>query len=149
MKSGLPSSTASSRRKNALLTTGPCRGASETKLKTDKSCEPNEKGPQKISFNEGKKKGNKRPKRKKYQQQHRQQQEAIKQAAQARFGCTHLRPSFGSAKKKQQASKRFRNPRRKKASVSETLKGRKQALILFIFKILINKILWPPPPPPN
>jgi len=39
------------------LLTSPCQGASETKLKTDKNCEPNEKGPKKISFKDrGKKK---------------------------------------------------------------------------------------------
>jgi hypothetical protein len=62
------------------------------------------RGPKKILSTTGKKKRGR--KQKKYQQQ-RRQQAAIKQAAQARFGCTHLRPSFGSAKKNsQQSSKR-------------------------------------------
>jgi hypothetical protein len=62
------------------------------------------RGPKKILSTTGKKK--ERRKQKQYQQQQRRQQAAIKQAAQARFGCTHLRPSFGPAKKNsQQASK--------------------------------------------
>jgi hypothetical protein len=83
----------------------------------------------------------KRRKQKQYQQQQRRQQEAIKQAAQARFGSTHLRPIFGSAKKNsKRASARFRNPRRKKASVSETLEGQASPNFIF-FNFIFSQFL--------
>ncbi len=117
MKSGLPSSTASSRSKNPLRTTNPCQGASETKLKTDKNCEPNEKGPQKNSFNDGKKK-------------RKTKTETISTTAKTTAGgdqtsCTSTiwmhapAPELRTCEEKQPASKQGR--------ASETLEGRNRA----------------------
>jgi hypothetical protein len=98
------------------LLTSPCQGASETKLKTDKNCEPNEKGPKKISFKD--RGGKKRDK-------NRNNINNSKDDSRKRSNKLHKHDL--EARTCARSSDLRRKTASERARASETLEGRKQA----------------------